>query len=196
MPDNEQKPADIEAIISGLYFIRGMLTPVDQIFSYINSELNKLIVAPFDSRKAVAISEQRLLYEEFGNNALHAWHAIQIWYESDLQLSPQWAFGVLAKSAKGITALDSTDRKINSDIKNVLKIDGNKIKKFKKNMFWLEVFHDVDALIKKGSTQTNAYLQVAEKYHGKAGTWRTVEKHYLDFRAKLDGVGFAHPFDP
>ena len=194
MENKEQNFTDIEIVTSGLRFLRKVLTPVGGIFSEVKAEFEKLIADPVDIRKGIAIAEQRLLYEQFGNNPLHAWKAIEIWQESDFKEVPQWAVFILAKSAKEMTVLRAVEGTVDSNIKKALGIDGHKIGQFEDNIFWLEAFHETHGFIQKGMTQKNAFLSVAERYSGKISE-AAVEKRYFAFKSKLMDIPLPSAFE-
>lgn len=195
MDDSNKKPVDIEMILAGLHVFRKIVTPFADLFDRIGDEVEKLQDEHFFFKKRLAISEQRILYEHFGKNPLHAWQAIHICQECNFEEKPEWALAVVLASAKDLVSLDSGGASINSQLKQATGIDGHKFSQFQDNMFWLDVLHETHALIDKGMAQKAAFLQIAKNHHGKAGSEATVEKRYFEFRRVLQEVPFPHPFD-
>lgn len=187
--------SNAELIALGLQVVGAVLSSFGDVFDLFKSEFNLFAEDPFDIKKRVAISEQRILYEHFGKNPLHAWMAIDICDTYKLEQRPQWADAVIFSSARSMISLGASDATINSGLKQAIGVDGHKVSQFQDNMFWLEVFHETHALIDKGVAQKTAFYKVSKKHRGKAGTDDTVEKHYFEFRSKLKDVPLPHPFD-
>lgn len=185
----------IAIVLAGLQLARGVLAPLDSVFEQIKSAFAKFLEDPFDLRKGVEIAEQRLLYEHFGHNNLHAWEAIKLCEQYNFEV-PIWAVNAVLQSAVALTRLGSAEGSTDSAIKKAIGIDGHKINQFDDNMFWLNVVFEIASMTEAGCSQKDAFIAISERYPDRAKSEYNVEKRYVEFNKILSVTPLPSCFGP